>query len=338
MNDENRKSRRDFLKTCVAGTVALGASDVLSLAAPRAHVSTTSKSKVVIARDPMLRGNGGSVDSGRMLGLLDRAMQSFYGTADAMSSWKKLVRPGQVVGLKVNTIAGPGLSTNVTFAQAICERLQQSGIKPGNIIIWDRTNRELDHAGFRLSSDPNKVRVIGTDSSGYGYEDAHEKFGSVSCPLSKILTRTCDVVINLPLLKDHSGAGVTLSMKNMYGVIRNPNDCHANGCNPGVADVNSLPGIRSKVIFTIADLTTVGYEGGPGFRPDYAWKHNGVMVARDPVAIDYTGWRIIERKRAEKGLKTLEAAGRVPRYIATAADAQHRLGTDDPRSISVVEL
>ena len=30
------------------------------------------------------------------------------------------------------------------------------------------------------------------------------------------------------------------------------------------------------------------------------------MVSQDPVALDYTGWQIIERKRAEKGLKTLE--------------------------------
>jgi len=34
----------------------------------------------------------------------------------------------------------------------------------------------------------------------------------------------------------------------------------------------------------------------------------------------------------------LEAEGRPPRYIATAADASHRLGTNDPRKISVVEV
>jgi len=28
----------------------------------------------------------------------------------------------------------------------------------------------------------------------------------------------------------------------------------------------------------------------------------------------------------------------LPRYIATAADAQHRLGTNDPRRIEVVEV
>ena len=54
--------------------------------------------------------------------------------------------------------------------------------------------------------------------------------------------------------------------------------------------------------------------------------------------MDYTGWQIVERKRADMGLKTLEAEERAPRYIATAADAQHGLGTNDPRRITTVEI
>jgi hypothetical protein len=61
-------------------------------------------------------------------------------------------------------------------------------------------------------------------------------------------------------------------------------------------------------------------------------------VSRDPVALDYTGWQIIEQKRAEKGLKPLRALKRAPGYIATAADSAHRLGTNDPRLIERVEV
>jgi hypothetical protein len=99
-----------------------------------------------------------------------------------------------------------------------------------------------------------------------------------------------------------------------------------------------LPAIRTKMRLTICDATTACFEGGPGFKPQYAWKENAVIVSQDPVALDQTGWRIIERKRAEKGLKTLEADRRPPRYIATAADAQHRLGTNDPQRIALVEV
>jgi uncharacterized protein (DUF362 family) len=160
----------------------------------------------------------------------------------------------------------------------------------------------------------------------------------VGSRLSKILTERCDVLINVPVLKDHDGAGVTIALKNMYGVIHNPNKYHPNGCNPYIADLNMLPAIRTKMRLTICDATMACFEGGPGYKPQYSWKENAVIVSQDPVALDYAGWRIIERKRAEKGLKTLEADGRAPRYIATAADAQHRLGTNDLQRIALVEV
>jgi len=335
MSKKQDTNRRDFLKTCVAGTVALGADEALGFAKVLQPVSSR-KSKIVIAKDAMLRGSGTSADSDLMLALLDRAMRSFYGSNNALDPWKKLVKPGQVVGLKVNTIAGRGLSTNVTLVEAIAEQLQRAGIKPYDIVIWDRTNHELERAGFKLSSAPGKVRCIGTDA--VGYEDTPEKFGAANCCLSKILTRTCDVVINVPLLKDHSGAGVTGSMKNMYGVINNPQNCHENGCNPAVADVNMLPTIRKKIRFTICDATSACYHGGPGHKPEYVWRPDSLIIGSDPVALDYTAWQIIDRKRVEKGLKTLEAEGRAPRYIGTAADAVHRLGNNDPKRISVVEV
>ncbi len=73
------------------------------------------------------------------------------------------------------------------------------------------------------------------------------------------------------------------------------------------------------------------YEGGPGYKPEHSWNANTLLVSTDPVALDHTGWQMIERKRAEKGWKTLKAEERAPRYIATAADAEHRLGTNDPK-------
>ena len=59
--------------------------------------------------------------------------------------------------------------------------------------------------------------------------------GSSQVRFSKILTRECAMVINLPILKDHSMSGVTFAMKNMYGVVERPQDLHADGgCNPGL--------------------------------------------------------------------------------------------------------
>jgi uncharacterized protein (DUF362 family) len=333
MSNRDRTSRREFLKNAAVGAVVLGAGGKIALAKAS---QTTGKSKVVIARDPALRGPDGAPEGQRVVQLLDKAMMAFADSTNPVQPWKQIVRPGQTVSIKVNTIAGKGLSTHLALALAVCERLQQVGIKPGDIIIWDRTNRELERAGYTVSTDANRLRCFGTDTAGFGYAEEQSSYGAVKTNFSKILTSHCDVMINLPVLKDHSMAGVTLAMKNMYGVIQNPSDQHGGGCNPYVADLNMLPAIRQKMRLTIADAMTALYEGGPGYRPENTWSYNGLLVAQDPVALDYTGWQIIERKRAEVGLKTLDAVGRPPRYIATAADATHQLGTDDPKRMDVV--
>ena len=330
-------SRRSFLKTCAAGVAALRATGGMPpLLNALEQTAAAAKSKVVIARDAMLRGSGATVESSRVLALLDRSMQALFDLDHPLDPWKKLVHPGQKVGIKVNALGGRGLSSDVQLVAAICQRLQEAGTRAGDIMIWDRDSDELDHVGFHVSADGNRVRCFGTDM--LGYEQELVTYGTVGSQLSKILTRNCDVLINVPVLKDHDGAGVSMALKNMYGVIHNPNKYHPNGCNPYVADVNMLPEIRTKTCLHICDAITACYEGGPGFKPEFSWKYNGLIVSQDPVALDYTGWQIIERKRAENKLKTLEAEKRAPQYIATAADAQHRLGTNDPKRINVVEV
>ncbi|HUJ20692.1 MAG TPA: hypothetical protein VLX58_04180, partial [Bryobacteraceae bacterium] len=113
---------------------------------------------------------------------------------------------------------------------------------------------------------------------------------------------------------------------------------HVNVGDPYVADVYMLPPIRQKVRLHICDATTAQYEGGPSYMPQWSWPYNGLLVSRDPVALDSVGWQIIEQKRAEKGVQSLKELRREPAYIATAADSQHRLGTNDLRRIERVEV
>lgn len=336
MHNGHSANRRDFLTECLAGAVTFAARNSALHAEAVTPAQKASTSKVVIAQDAQLRGPGANVDSGRILALLDRAMQSLYGCGDPVQCWSNVVRPGQSVGLKVNTLGGRGLSTNIQVANAICERLQSAGIRARDIVIFDRDSAEMERAGFRIRMGGDQVQCFGTDR--VGFEDGLSEFGDVGSRLSKILTRQCNVLINLPILKDHDGAGVSIALKNMYGVIHNPNKYHPNGCDPYVADVNMLTEIRAKLRLHICDATTACYEGGPAFKPEFLWRENALIASEDPVALDQTGWQLIEHKRAERGLKTLEAENRAPRYIATAADANHRLGTNDPRRIELVRV
>lgn len=311
-----RVNRRSFAKTAVVGLWP-----GWSGAAP------LQRGRVVIARDPK---------SVNLPGLLDRAMQAYFGTDNAIEAWRRVAKPGETVGLKVNCLAGKGGSTSVPLVELICERLQQAGIRQEKIIIWDRLSEDLESAGFRPSKSTGRIQFLGNDV--LGYENELSVYGSAGSRLAKTLTQLCDAVINLPVLKDHGIVGVTMALKNMFGAIHNPNKYHPNAGDPYVADVNMLPEIRGKVRLTICDALRAQYEGGPTYMPQWTWPFNGLLVSQDPVALDTVGWQILERKRAEVGLKPLREVGREPKYIATAADANHRLGVNDPKRIERVEV
>jgi uncharacterized protein (DUF362 family) len=322
MHERHNSSRRRFIRSMMAGALVATPPPV--------------KSRVVVAHEPKLRPAGSGVDSTRLLAMLDRTMQALCGTDSSVEAWKKMVRPGEVIGLKVNCLAGRGISTSLPLVEAVCERLREAGIPAKDIIIWDRLNADLDSAGFRISTQQGTIRTLGNDV--FGYEEELAVHGSVGSLLCKTLTRACDAVINLPVLKDHGIVGVTMAMKNMFGAIHNPNKYHMEAGNPYVADVCMLEPIRRKLRFTLCDATTAQYEGGPSFMPQWSWRCDGLLASRDPVALDFVGWQMIETRRADKGMRSLTDAGRAPLYIATAADARHRLGTDDPKLIERIDV
>jgi uncharacterized protein (DUF362 family) len=329
-------TRRSFLKQ----SLSLGSATwALSLkgsdgAVAQSTPTRSGLSRVVIARDAKIRSASSSLDSAQIAKLLDRALQASFDCDSPLEAWKKVVRPGEVVGLKVNCLGGRGNATHPELVEIISERLQQAGIK--EIVIWERQNSDLEHARYKIVERGSGIRCFGNDT--LGFENELSTFGEAGSQVCRTLTQVCDAVINLPVLKDHGIAGVTLALKSMFGAIHNPNKYHSNAGNPYVADVYALPPIRQKVRLHICDGINAQYEGGPSFMPQWMWPFNGLLVARDPVALDYVGWKIIENKRAEMGAKSLRELKREPTYIVTAADARHRLGTCDPKRIERVEV
>jgi len=330
------KSRRDFLKSAATGAALLGSRSRLGLAAMIQQQVSGASSRVVVARDAALGKPGAQLDEQRVLALLDRAMAAYTGREKPAEAWQKIVPKGKVIGLKINGLGGRGISTHAVLVQAISERLQQAGVPAGDIVVWDRNARDIEACGMTIATDAGRVRCYGSDVA--GYEDGEEACGSARLRMSKILTRECGMVISLPILKDHEIAGLTFTMKNMYGVIDRPYLLHGGNCNPGVADLNAIPVVREKVSFTVGDALTSVYDGGPSFHPERLWYPGALIVGQDRVAVDTIALEMIERKRAEEGLPTVEAVGRPAHYIDTAADAAHRLGTNDPKRIHLMEI
>jgi uncharacterized protein (DUF362 family) len=140
----------------------------------------------------------------------------------------------------------------------------------------------------------------------------------------------------MPVLKDHSLAGLSGGFKNMYGAVHNPNKYHDNNCDPYAAHVSNLAPIREKTRLIIIDAVNVQYNGGPGYDSRYLENYGGVIIAKDPVAADTIALEILEKLRAKNNLPDLATAGRPVKYIKTAEALG--LGVADRNKIDLIVL
>jgi len=276
-----------------------------------------------------------SIDTDILEKMLDQGLGELYQTEKPQKVWNNLFSRKDVVGLKVNCLSGKHASTHQELVKLVIERLRKAGVETGNIIIWDRLNQDLESAYYKLNTrNKNRVLCFGNDAVGYD----HHLFinGSVGSLITRILTQHCTATINLPVLKDHGIVGVTLSMKNFFGAIHNPNKYHHNAGDPFVADLYELDLIRHKTRLTICDALTAQYEGGPPFKPQWSWQRNSLLIGVDGVALDRVGWDIIEQKRKEMALPPLQQIGREPKYILTAG--KKNLGLSNLKKIEWVKI
>lgn len=285
----------------------------------------SAKSKVIAVRSAKVFNDAGELQAGAIDDLLQAGLQLLGGTADTASALAVYVRPGQAVGLKVNCLAKRVAVTQPLLAEALAGRLQKAGIAGEKITIWDRSTDELKRAGYTANMFKAGPRCLGTDATGIGYSDQLYPIGSGGSLLSNILLGV-DVNINLPVLKDHSLAGLAGGMKNYYGAIHNPNKYHDNHCDPHVAAINALPEIRDKNKLTIMDCLIVQYHGGPAYNPGFVEKYGGLILGGDPVAVDFVALSVLEKIRADHGKKPLAREGRHPVWLATAAGEKYALG------------
>lgn len=294
---------------------------------------TAFAGRVAYVSDPKLRDTQGNIQSDKLGVLLNKALCLLSGAASGKDTWQGLFPAHSVVGLKVNCLAGRRLSTTPQLVAAIIASLTEAGVKPDNIIVWDRSNRELKAAGFTINRRGAGPKCFGTDA--VGYERRLTTSGEVGSCLSTILTRHLKVLINVGVLKDHNLAGVSAGMKNLYGMIHNPNKYHDNTCNPYVADVSNLPVVRKALKLTIIDATLAQYHNGPAYSPAFAWQPNGILLGTDPVAVDRIACDMLEKKRKAHGLAGFRKDKRWPAWLETAAG--YGLGEGDIKKIRLVE-
>ncbi|HIE30242.1 TPA: DUF362 domain-containing protein [Candidatus Poribacteria bacterium] len=330
-----KESRREFLKK--TASVGLGLYGMMQLGIDFPNVDAADvESKVVIAQDDKVIDKQNTVVESIVQKLLDNALMNLAGVKNRKAAWSRYFNKKDVVGIKVNTLAGRHMTSHVQLVKAIINSLKSISIPEENIIIWDKADNDLTGAGYEINISRKGVKCLSTEST-VGYTDLI-MYGSIASCYSRILSN-CTALVNVPVLKHHSMAGVTISLKNWLGAVHNPNKYHFDAAaDPYIADINMPDILRKRRQLIVCDALVAQCNGGPGFNPNYTWNCNSLLVATDPVALDSVGTRMIEVKRKEMKLSSLKDAGIEPKYIAIAADKEHRLGMNDLKKIQLVKV
>lgn len=332
-------NRRDFLRCGIGGTLLAGAGlrgarsaagGVMrtSLSAGSAQLDFLARpdagdllGRVVLAHEMIppgmqVKSNRDALPATLMRERLAAGMVTLLGA----DPWRRLFKSNDVVAIKINGLASGTLSPRPELVAAITDGIRTAGVSPGNIIIWDRTTREVERSGFPTQLEASAVRAYGTDAlRGGGYSQDIFYSGAVGSMVSRIVSQYATALVNVSVLKDHDLAGLSGGMKNLYGVIHNPNRYHANSCDPFVAEVMALEPVRKRLRLTILDAAVAQAEGGPAYAPDWIWPCDCLILGVDPVACDATAGNLLEAERVRRGLPSLAEAGRPYDWLATAA-------------------
>lgn len=324
MEEDQKINRREFIKdlSLIGFGITFGSS-LFNLAGQKAHSQAISRIVVSEHSDAVI---GVRINEEHARKAVDVGIMQFTGQKNLSDAWASIfpsISPKDIVTIKVNCINSQ-LPTHTEVVNAIVNGLVSAGFNENNIIIWDRTNHELINCRYTYNIGDSGVRCFGSDQREFGY-DKQVKVGNKNLRLSKILTMS-DHLINVPVLKDHGMARVTLSMKNHYGSVNNPGVLHDSECDPYIAELNALPDIKEKTRLIVLDGLLGIFIGGPGGAPQFV--HNSIIIGQDPVAVDYYGWKILESERKKRGQDLPQ-----PKHIMTAAKLG--LGTNDPGKMQV---
>jgi len=346
MTRKSKMSRRNFLRYASTGAVGIAISAGTIGARFEQALAQIRQPKVVeVQSDNVWEGE--AIKTEVVRSMMVKGMQSLTKRNKLEDAWKEFVVSDDIVGIKINPLAGPVLSTHRVVVDEIIAGLISAGVQENNIIVWDRFEEHFKRAGYEINLSETGSRCYATDGQGPGYdekifyktyEDAANRRdeNGMRSFFSKIVTEQVTKIINVPVLKQHAVSGVSLSLKNLaFGSVNNTIRFHPNpiNCNPMIADICSQPVIKDKLVLNIIDGLLGCFDGGPGYKPEGTWRYNSLLFSADPVAIDRVGLEIIDAKRKEAKLEPMIT---LAKYISTAW--RLGLGTNDLEEIDREKL
>ncbi len=352
VRERDKLDRREFLTT-IGAVSGAAISTLPAFAQIGGRVLTTPQQKENLI--PAIEVLGKQVweddrlDADAVGEMLDQAMVKLTGRDTAKEAWRDFVLPDNIVGIKINPLAGPKLCTHAVLVNKIVDSLNSAGVLRKQIIIWDRFEDHLLSAGFPIITDKGDVRTLATNLNDIGYDDkvfyetekdsiTRRENESTRSLYSRIMTEMVDVVINVPVLKQHEMSGISGCLKNMaFGSVDNTMRFHGRPlyCNPAIAEIYENKVIKDKVVLNIVDGLQASYDKGPTYHEESIWQFSGMFVSADPVILDVLILQTVNQKREEMGLSSMS---KYANHITSASGLEIGSNSLDQVNLQKIEV
>lgn len=218
---------------------------------------------------------------------------------EALGGMKRFVKPGQKVIIKPNVSfdASPeyGSNTNPALVEEIVRQALAAGA--AEVSVFDHTLNNW-RSSYKNSGIEDAVTRAGGKMLPANDEELYE---NRSDPRAQKLTQTAvfkplldaDVIINVPVLKNHGGAKMSCAIKNLMGCIWDRRMMHRNDLNQSIAETL----LYMKPALNVVDAYRVMIANGPrgtGLEDVEVIKYQ--LISADPVAADTVAAQIMGYK------------------------------------------
>ena len=219
-----------------------------------------------------------------------------------MGGMERFVKKGQTVVIKPNMSwdLAPEYASNTSpeLVAAVIKHCKDAGAK--KVIVMDHSIDYWERSG------KNSGVLAAATNAGALYAPAEREgyYQRVAISSGRRLKETkiheslleCDVFINVPVLKSHGGAGITIAMKNLMGCVWNRQAYHSAGLQSCIADFL----YAKKPDLNIVDAFRVITRNGPrgGSLADVA-QVGSLIISPDIVAADTAASMLVGRKQGE---------------------------------------
>ena len=283
-------------------------------------------SRVIVARDPDAT-EAFQAQPEKVRELVRLGILKLTGETNTARAWASLVKPRDVVGIKVYSSPGPASGTRPSVVAAVIEGLLEAGVPATNIVIWDRQKGDLRLSGFVDLANRYGTRAEGSVNTGFD----ENTFYSPDTPIlgqlvwgdlefgrkgegigrksyvSKLVTKGMTKIINVTPLLNHNTAGVcgnlfSLALGSADNVMRFESDTRRLAT--AIPEIYALPSLGDRVVLNITDALICQYHGEQRSLLHYSTVLNEIRLSKDAVALDFLSLRDLDRERSRSGTVT----------------------------------